>query len=316
MIKPYTLAIDIGGSKLVTALVSREGRVLAKRRAAWPALDAQTVIDTIIRESQTLLETLSGYTPSLIGATIPGLADPRQGLWIESTFSRISHLPLTQALSDVFSIPAYADNDGQACALAEKLYGSCRENTDFLYITVSNGIGGALFLNDRLYCGAYGKAGEIGHSVAVEHGRRCACGKHGCLEMHAAGPGLALNYRELGGRPAPDGSPAQGELIAKRAAEGEAAALEAFRMEGVYLGRALAFACNLLNPGKVIIGGGLSLAYALYAGALEATLREGLYQSANQSLTIEPTALGYDGGLLGAAAVAYCRAEHLYHYCQ
>lgn len=97
--------------------------------------------------------------------------------------------------------PAAIENDARACALAERMFGAGKDVDDFFYVTVSNGIGGALFLNGALYTGALGNAGEIGHCTAVENGRPCGCGKRGCLEAHAAGPAISKNYLELGGTP-------------------------------------------------------------------------------------------------------------------
>ena len=181
---------------------------------------------------------------------------------------------------------------------------------DFLYLTVSNGCGGAIFMGDLLYYGASGNAGEIGHVCVEPQGRQCNCGARGCLEMHAAGPALVKNYLEVGGLSQLQGQAPNAKAIADLARGGDPAALETYRLEGVYLGRAIAAACNLLNPSKVIIGGGISLAFDLFQASLWDTLRQYIYWNANQQLTIQPTALGYNGGLLGAAAVAVCGLEN------
>ena len=305
---PLSLAIDIGGSKCVVGLVSRDGSILAKRRFVWSEMTANQVIDDIIREAGALLERRNAC-PQVIGATIPGLTDAKRGIWIESSFSGIRNLPIAKLLSEAFHLPAYIDNDGQACALAEKIFGGCRNTRNFLYVTVSNGIGGSIYMNDQLLSGHNGTAGEIGHCVAVEGGRPCKCGLRGCLEMHAAGPAISRNYLELGGTALPDGRSPDVPEIAALAQQGDKAALATFRLEGEYLGKAIAMACNLLNPEKVIIGGGVSLSFALYEKTLRETIQSHVYHAANPGLAIEPTALGYDGGLYGAAAVSFARME-------
>lgn len=297
------VAIDIGGSKFVVGLVTFAGQVLAKARYEWTELTAEAVLRDIVRCGRALVEAHPEHRPRAVGATIPGLADSQRGLWIEASFSGIRNLPIAAELHAAFGLPAYIDNDGQACALAEKLFGACQDTDDFLYLTVSNGIGAAIFAGGRLYGGSNGAAGELGHCVVVEGGRPCACGSRGCLEMHAAGPGIARNYIEMGGGPAENGASANAALIADRARAGESAAVATYALEGEYLGRMLAIACNLLNPSKVILGGGVSLSYPLFAKSLERTLQLGLYRGANPGLTVRPTALGYDGGLLGAAAL-------------
>ncbi len=306
------LAIDMGGSKYMVGLVDRQGHILAKRREVWTNLTADGVAEDVVKAAHSLLNAHPDISPQVIGATIPGLADPWKGLWMEASFSGIRNLPIAKNLETAFGLPAYVDNDGQACALAEKMFGACQNTTDFLYLTVSNGIGGSIWVHDRLVYGGDFTAGEFGHCTVVEDGRPCKCGKKGCLEMYAAGPGLSQTYAELGGAPLPDGRPADGVEIARRAREGEQIALHVFELEGTYLGRIIAMSCNLLNPRKVILGGGLSLAFSLYETSLKDTLKKHMYLAANPSLVVQPTTLGYDGGLLGAAAVSFSRLEHLY----
>ncbi len=306
---PVSLAIDIGGSKCVVGLVDREGVVLYKERFLWRQLDTAHILEDIISHTKALLKSHPDISPQVIGASIPGLTDPGKGLWVEASFSGIRNWPIAAALGEALGFPVYIDNDGQACALAERLFGACRDTADFLYLTVSNGIGGSIFADGRLYSGHSGAAGEIGHCTAVEGGRPCKCGLRGCLEMHAAGPAIARNYQEMGGKPMPDGMMADAAEIAHRALCGEKEAIAVFELEGQYLGRAIAMACNLLNPRKVIIGGGVSLAFPLFEQSLKETVAQHVYRAANPGLEILPTALGYDGGLLGAAAVSFVQAE-------
>lgn len=304
-----SLAIDIGGSKCVVGLVDDQGAILAKRRFVWHTLNEKSMLADIFREGIALLEEHPSLSPAFIGASIPGLADPGKGLWVEASFSGIRNLPIAAALSETFLLPAYIDNDGQACALAERLFGAGRDAEDFLYITVSNGIGGSIFTSGKLYNGVNGTAGEFGHCTVVEDGRPCKCGLKGCLEAHAAGPAIARNYQELGGALMPDGKMADAAEIARRATLGEENALQVYAMEGLYLGKVIATACNMLNPAKVILGGGVSLAFPLFEASLLETVYKHLYRAANPDLKILPTPLGYDGGLLGAAAVGFMRKE-------
>jgi glucokinase len=304
------LAVDIGGSKYMAGLVDREGAVIARRCFAWESQDRAGVLPQVIAGARGLLEQFEEPAQlrlTGVGATIPGLADARSGTWLEASFSGIRDLPVADALHEAFGVPAYADNDAQACALAEKLFGGGRGVRDFLYATISNGIGGAAFSGDRLLQGATGCACELGHCQVVPDGRPCGCGNRGCLEAYAAGPGLAQTYRACSGQQA------DGREIARRARAGEAAAQEAFRREGEYLGRGLSWAVNLLNPAKVVLGGGLSLAFDLFGPALLETLGRAVYRTANPSVAVEPTRLGYEGALLGAAAVCICRQENRYY---
>ncbi len=299
------LGFDIGGSKYNVGLVDRQGQVLDREIGLWSALTREAVLADLCTCADGLLARNPQWRPRVAGATIPGLADTRRGLWVEASFSGIRDFPIAEALSARYGIPTYLDNDAQACALAERLFGCCRDTEDFLYLTVSNGVGGACFLGGKLYTGSGQGAGEIGHCVVVPGGRLCGCGNRGCLEAYAAGPGLSKNYIELGGGPLPDGTPPSAKEIARRSRMGEAAAQETFRLEGEYLGQAIASAVNLLNPAKVVLGGGVSLAFELFGPTLTGQVKGGIYRKANPNLSIRPTALGYNGGLCGAAAVAF-----------
>lgn len=305
--KQAILAVDIGGSKYMSGLITPQGQLIHRTRREWtgytlPLIRAQ-LLDSIA-------ETLDLHPEWSIlggGVTIPGLADPEKGLWVSTAFMGIKDYPIAEDLADAFGFPFCAENDGRACVLGERYFGAGQDCDNYLYITVSNGIGGGLFLDGRLYRGASGKAGEIGQCVVAENGRVSEDGTAGTLEMHAAAAGLVQNYLEAGGRRRIDGKAPDGSSIAALAAEGDPAALETFRLEGYYLGKAIAALHNVLDLQKVIIGGGLSLAFDLYKDALMQTLLTHTYKQSCDSLRVLPTPLGYEGALFGAAALVLDR---------
>lgn len=304
------LCFDIGGSKYNVGLVDEEGRILAQVVSPWQETPtAQSIPRELFACADALLFEHAPHIPAAVGATIPGLADPEKGLWIEAAFSGIRDLPIRALLEAHYGLPAAIDNDGQACALAEQVFGCCKDVGDFLYLTVSNGVGGAVVLNGKPYGGSRLGAGELGHCMVAENGRRCGCGNFGCLEAHAAGPGISQNYLELGGLPEAGGSAPSAKEIARRAREGERAALDTFEQEGVYLGKAISWAVNLLNPAKVVLGGGVCLAFDLFEHTMRETVSRHIYRTANAGLVIMPTPLGYDGGLYAAAALALTKLQ-------
>lgn len=310
--KRAILAVDIGGSKYMVGLLGETGEIFARERYICNEASGERVMEGIVAAMDKLSRENPDYQPEMIGVTIPGLADPKRGYWVEASFSGIHDIAVGPLLSSRFGIPAYIDNDGQACALAERLYGACREVRDFIYLTVSNGIGGAVFAKDKIYYGAFGNAGEFGHVSVVEGGRLCKCGKYGCLEMYAAGPGIVRNFIELGGSESMNGKKTEAKQIAALAGTGDPIALETFRLEGYYLGKVIAEACNVLNPARVIIGGGVSLAFPIFEKYLMEEVQRSIYLSANRGLKIMPSAFGDNGGLLGAAAVAVCGRDKMY----
>ncbi|MBQ5790872.1 MAG: ROK family protein, partial [Thermoguttaceae bacterium] len=206
--KTTILALDLGGSKMLSALVdvfeSADGerstklrgvarRALAKdagRDGVWAAILDATA-ETFERTGE------SWDAVASIGATIPGVADPSRGFWVYAPFSGIADFPLADELRARFGKPVFADNDVNACAWAEKVFGACQGVDNFVWITISNGIGGGLVLDGKVYAGKFSGAAEIGHFNVVENGALCGCGNRGCLEATAAGPGIARRYREL-----------------------------------------------------------------------------------------------------------------------
>ncbi|MGN0763641.1 MAG: ROK family protein, partial [Aristaeellaceae bacterium] len=171
---------------------------------------------------------------------------------------------------------------------------------------MSNGVGGGVY-SHGLVSGCINRAGEFGHCKVVPGGRQCKCGKKGCLERYAAGPGIRLTWKEM------TGQDAEAADIAALARAGNADALALWKLEGEYLGRIIAMAANLLNPQKVIIGGGISLAFDLFEASLRATVEEQYYADPNHPLELLPTPLAYDRGLLAAAALAFACAQIRMH---
>jgi glucokinase len=190
----------------------------------------------------------------------------------------------------------FFENDINACALAELKFGGA--SGDFVWITISTGNGGAVVSDGRLVRGAGGCAGEFGHlKVERAHPYRCGCGGLGCLEAHASGVAIKRRAAEAG-----LGVDTDAKRCAELARGGNAAALGVYEETGVYLGRALAIAANLLNPSTAFIGGGVSQALDLMLPAIRRTLElEALPQCKN--VKVVQTKLGYEAALLGAAAV-------------
>jgi len=299
-VEPEVLAVDIGGSKLMLGCVDAAGHVLEKRIV--PLEGAVTPRDVTEAAAQGAKELdLSGVCA--VGLNVPGLADTEKGLWVHAPFSGISDFPIADVFSALFSLPAAVENDVNACALAEKRFGLCKHIDHFLWITISNGIGGSLFLNGRLYSGSAGNAGEIGHFIVEEtNGFPCGCGKRGCLEAQAAGPAIARLYGLLSGKPIPPGM--RSREVGELAAAGDRAALAAFEKAGYYIGKALAYAANFVNPKIVVLGGGVMLNKELLMPSVERHFQAFLFERANKDIKIVQTALGYDAALLGAASVA------------
>ena len=166
-------------------------------------------------------------------------------------------------------------------------------------MTVSNGIGGALYLNGSLYAGVSGNAGELGHLIVEENTDAvCGCGRKGCLEAMASGKGIEKMYGRLYGKSL------TAQQIAALADSGDAEAKHVFELAGHYIGKAIASSINLLNMKKIVLGGGVIQSYHLLQEAIGASLDRYVFRQGNKDVVVEKTGLGYYAALIGAAAIA------------
>lgn len=303
-----TLALDIGGSKLLAAVVDVHDDKFEIGRIESRMLAPDCTKEKLIGIIDDAVRNLGPASFENIGATIPGLADPKNGIWVYACFSGIRDFPIASILSERFgNKPVSIDNDVNACALAEKKFGACRNIDDFLWMTVSNGIGGGLVLDGAPYPGHFGAAAEIGHFSVVESNVfQCGCGNFGCLEAEAAGPGIARRYERLireSGKQEPVGSKLSAKEIADLARQGDFVACSVMETTGDLIGKAASYAVNLLNLEAVVFGGGVMESFELFYPAMEKSFYRRLFHSANPSVKLLKTELGYHAGLAGAASL-------------
>ena len=299
------LSIDIGGSKVLVGVVDSKGTIHNKAKETTKDITrADDLLETINRLCHGVIRDYTGGDIICAGANIPGLADASRGLWVYSPFSGIRDYPLAQELSQRLEMPVFIENDVNACAMAEIRFGACADVRNFIWVTISNGIGGSIVTDGKVYTGEHGNAGEIGHVCVDEGGYMCGCGNRGCAEATAAGPAILRRYIEYCGG-AVDSAGLSAEIIANKARAGDETACRVFEDTGYYLGKAVAAAVNLLNPQKVILGGGVSASMDLFYPQMKKTLDCMVFRAANRDLCIERTALGYDAALFGAATTGF-----------
>lgn len=312
----HVLALDIGGTKLATAAVHETGDVLAERMQATSASAAPSgILDTLFAMAEeTLAEAgLSRDDLSGVGVSFGGPVDFAGGKAVTC-----HHLPgwenyaLRDVIADRTGLPTIVDNDANAAALGEVMFGAARGRRHVLYLTVSTGVGGALVLDGRVHRGAGSMAGEIGHTVVVPDGPVCTCGQRGCLEAVASGPAIARAAREeiAAGKSTVLAAVPACDLTAKHVAEAaprDAVAARVLADAGRHLGMAIAAAVNLINPELVVIGGGVSQAGEALFGPIRTTVSRLAAAESVRDLRIVPGTLGQRGGLLGAAALALSR---------
>ncbi len=312
------IGLDIGGTRMSAALGDNTGRVFQTRRLRtgehW---SAQVALDTI---SEMLCELTSyarklGRTVERIGIGFGGPVDAERGIIRQSHHVRgWENTPLPGLLQERHGLPAVMDNDANAGALGEAFYGAGRNTRSLLYVNIGTGIGGGIIIDRRIYRGATTTAGEIGHTIVRWDGPLCTCGKRGCLESLCSGPSIARRAREL----LKEGRDTDGLLSRRLEHTGSITSKDVFEAARAgdscgrrivsetanYLGIGIGNAVNLIDPERVVLGGGVAEAgEILLEPVREAVLRYAMPAPA-QSLELVGAELGYDAGVRGALALA------------
>lgn len=306
---PLVIGVDIGGTNTTAALAALDGQLLQReRRTTDRAVGATGALQTICRLVESLLRNAPNECEVIgVGVGFGGPVDYETGTVL------LSHhvpgwegVPLKAELERRLQMPAVVDNDANAAGLGEQLFGSARGQQHVLYLNLGTGIGGAVIANGEVVRGAQSAAGEIGHMVLWPEGPHCTCGKRGCLESLASGPAIARWAEELRHADLPTGLPrgATGELVCQFAAAGDALGKRVLAEITEWLARGIGVAVNLLNPGVVVLGGGVSELGEQLLGPLRgAVSRYALPQTAT-GLRLVQAELGYDSGVRGGVAVA------------
>lgn len=232
-----------------------------------------------------------------IGVGVPGLMDWAGGLVLAPNLGW-QRLPIQPMLQEDIQAPVYVDNDANAAAIAERLFGACRGCDNFVYLSCHSGIGGGLFLEGRLHRGAGGFSGEIGHVTVVEGGRLCGCGKRGCLETYVSEAGILLSLAERGRQHADLAG------VAAAAAGADPVVLAVLAEAGRRLGLALSSLVNILNPEMVVLGGTLANVFAFLEDELHRTLDAHVMPTHRELLRVILSPLGAEVVPMGGIALA------------
>ncbi len=295
------VGIDLGGTQTKYGIVRSDGAVLFKAALETPAKSgAQALLDSLKRvtEIATRCAKDGGYKPVAIGVATAGWVDARTGRVVYAT----DNLPgwtgtrIGEELSAVSSLPVAVENDANALAVGEKHFGAARSFADFVTLTLGTGLGGGCYVGGTLNRGPHYIANQIGHVPFESNGLPCSCGMRGCLETYVNAAAL-IRY-------AGDSYRSAAQVIAAANA-GEKQAGEAIRVLGQHLARGSATLIALLDPQALILGGGLTENNPLLISVLQEELPQLLRPWEIRRLRILPSELGYHGGVLGAAALAF-----------
>jgi predicted NBD/HSP70 family sugar kinase len=232
-----------------------------------------------------------------IGVGVPGLMDRDGNLTLAPNLSW-ENLALRRELEEVFPVPVYVDNDTKAAALAEKLFGACRDQNDFIFITGHSGVGSGLYLGGSLYRGSSGYAGEIGHMKIVPNGRPCGCGKRGCLEAYVSGSAILARLEERG--------TVLGDIweVAAQAEAGQPDVLDVLVETGRFLGYAIANLLNVINPRLVVLSGNLAVVAPFILPAVRQAITDHALDATCRTTDILVSPLGTESVPMGGVALA------------
>jgi glucokinase len=307
-------AVDLGGTNLRAANIDQDGHIYERVRIATPVTDkAEEIVFAIVaavRECETEGQS-RGARIQAVSVVVPGSVQVGNGVVVNAP--NIPSLPgfrLAAALSEALDQPILLENDANAAALGEMWRGAARNCKTIVCLTLGTGVGGAIILDGQLWRGVDGTAGEIGHSSVEPFGVvKCKCGNVGCLEVYASGTAIVRMAREgLPQHPSSSLNAIVTELtsegIAGAAIERDEFAIDVFRTMGVYLGIAMANVVNIFNPEMIVVGGGVSAAWNLFAQSAREEVMRRAFPVPAQRCQIVRGECGDDAGLLGAAWLA------------
>lgn len=311
--KKYRIGVDIGGTNIKIALVDFEGKIVYSNtvptRAEMGYLAGIENIKQAIRD----LQQETGETKETIeaiGFGLPGQIDYKNGIvknlpnipgWVDVELAKI--------MEKEFSILTRLDNDVRCAALGELNFGAGKDCQNLICITIGTGIGSGIVLNGKLIRGASNAAGEIGHiKLSLKDGPLCGCGDYGCFEAYASGPaivsmakdyisgGKSAKYKEM----AADGIITP-YLVAQAALQGDAVSIQIFKKMGEIIGTGLASVVNLLNPEKIIIGGGVADAGDILLEPIRKAIIDRAMPIQAKAVEVVPAQLANTAGVIGAS---------------
>ncbi len=312
------LAIDLGGTKIITALISNDGEMLASETCPTLADEGPESVTKRIFAAIDHLLSLRNIIPSQIyGISIAaaGAIDSGKGIiTLSPNLPGWCDIPLKSIVQERYKINTFLINDAKAAALGEYHFGAGKGAKNLIFVTVSTGIGGGIIIDGKLYSGASGGAGEIGHMTIDTNGPQCHCGNVGCWETLASGTAVAKETirRIRGGEKSSLIEMVEGKIenitakeVSLAAQNGDILASQVIDRAMGYLGVGMVNLVNIFNPEVIIIGGGMSKMGSLLFDPVKRMVAERAFKLMAEAVRIVPAQLGDDAGVFGAAVFAF-----------
>jgi len=298
MTATHAIGVDLGGTKILAGVVTREGEILRRHERPTP----QHSQEQVVFELETAVRELLDDEICAIGFGVPSRVVQKRGLVVDTVNVELKNIELRPLMNDRFGLPIGLDNDANAATIAEWRVGAGRGVDDLVMLTLGTGLGGGVIANGRPFRGATGAGVELGHVVIVHDGRPCqgTCTGRGHLEPYVTGLAATVAAQEAFG-PAVDA-----HRLVRLANEGDARAREILAEIGGYLGSGMGSFANIFEPALIVIGGGFGVAAweHLIPRAEEVMRREAL-QPMREEVKVVRAELGTSAGLIGAGFVAF-----------
>jgi len=318
--KTITIGIDLGGTKMLAALVDRDGVFLEESRLPTDVdKGSEGIINDITGVVRKIEERFKGEVLSL-GVGVAGQVT-REGVVLAAPNLPFENEPLQKRLEEEFDIPVAVTNDVRAAAYGEWKYGAGQGVDDLVVLFVGTGIGGGVVSGGRLLEGCSNSAGELGHITLISKGRKCRCPNYGCIEAYAGGWAIAERAQEAvannpaGGKMLRDLAGGvediSAETVSKAYKQGDQLAKTLVEETGRYLGAGAVGIVNAFNPCLFILGGGVIEGMPTLLSIAEDHIKRRALKP-NQGVKVVKTSLGAYAGMIGAAAFAREKiSEHL-----
>ncbi|MGU7771682.1 ROK family protein [Burkholderia sp. MR1-5-21] len=315
--KSLAVGLDLGGTQVRAALVDCNGNVIERAAQNTDVLGGPIAI---LRQFRQLIDTVRGEVAirdlAGIGIGAPGPLDTVEGVVLGiPTLPGWEQLRLHDVMSQEYGLPVVVENDAKAAAVGEWKFGAGKGCTDLVYVTVSTGIGGGVIADGRLLQGRRGMAAHVGHFAILPGGPQCSCGANGCFEALASGTALGRAARQaaLDHPESALGVLAKSRAVTSRdavdaARKGDAVAVELLEQEAHWLGVGLTGLIHIFSPERVVLGGGVSLAFDLIKDGIDKVIQSTAMEPF-RDVVVAAAALGDNAGLVGAATLAFNSSE-------
>jgi glucokinase len=312
------IGVDVGGTKVAAGLVNSTGEISLHTRVPMPANDSAGALAAVISAIDSVRRTTGeNDRPASsicgIGICAPGPLNPHTGVIVNPpNLPAWRNFPLAAEITKVYKLPVHVDNDGNAAALAEALWGAGRGYKNVFCTTIGTGIGTGIVFDRRIYHGRTGAAAEGGHNTIDYRGPRCGCGKLGCIEAHAAGPYIARRAADkirAGARSVildyAEGCPDRitSEMVGRAYLAGDALATQVLEQTAEYLTVWIGNIIDLFEPNVIIVGGGAGAMLQPFFTQIHNRLPTWCINSQCQEIPLVAAHYGADAGIAGGAAL-------------